>query len=276
MPGLRTAPGEPGFKPPSGGVVASPAIHRGAQPAGRKEKRKIMTTLDPAPPPTQSDQTASDLTWPQALTLSERIAALRHGRLCPPEGADPPKVERRIARWREQAPFKDDRWWAERLATDDLDEAELRAVLAASAQGTTSEETPSWWRDLEEACAFPVERETTEPGGDLDELAGFFAAVEPILVWKLADVRRRIAELAAAPGPLPFDPATVHRLLLQSLPDRMAGAVSRTLALELNVARLEGHLAGETAAERFQSFVDGLTRPGGMAAIFAEYPVLGR
>ncbi len=280
-----------------------------------------MTTLDPAPPQTASDQAVSDLVWSRALTLVERI-----GRLHAPEGAEPTVVERRITRWRSQAPFQDDRWWTERLATDGLDEAELRALLVASTAGTISGEPPSWWRDLEEACAFPLERETTAPGRDLDELAGFFAAVEPILAWKLADVRRRIAELAAAhprprPSPLPlsrpphppprergtrlerscfspsspgeggwegtgeegrgdeglpFDPATVDRLLLQSLPDRMAGAVSRTLALELNVARLEGRLEGSTAAERFRSFVDGLTQPGGMAAVFAEYPVLGR
>src|SRR3954462_1428792 len=34
MPGLRTAPDESGFKPPSGGAVLSPAIHRRARVGG--------------------------------------------------------------------------------------------------------------------------------------------------------------------------------------------------------------------------------------------------
>jgi type 2 lantibiotic biosynthesis protein LanM len=225
-----------------------------------------MTTLDSAPP-----KTAADLAWGRALILTERLAALRGGRLRAPD-AEPAGVERRIARWRSELPFGDDRWWTARLAADDLDEAELRELLAAAAAGSFSGDAPRWWRELAEACSFPG---GVELDRDLGELAGFFATVEPILAWKLARVRRRIAGMAAR-GPLPFDPQSAHRLILQALPERLAGAVSRTLALELNVARLEGRLQGETAEERFRSFIETLLRPGAMAALFEEYPVLGR
>lgn len=229
-----------------------------------------MTTLDPAP-----RHTASDLAWSRALTLRERIDALRRGRLFIPEEAAA-AVERRIARWRTQAPFGDDRWWAERLASDGLGEAELRGLLTAAPTEAPSGGAPRWWRELEEAYASREPRERVEPPRDLGALAGFFAAAEPLLARKMESVCGRIAQMAASPGPTPFDPRSVHRLLLLALPERMAGALSRTLALELNVARLEGRLRGETAAERFRSFLDSLLAPGGMAALFEEYPVLGR
>ncbi|MFL6203687.1 MAG: type 2 lanthipeptide synthetase LanM family protein [Thermoanaerobaculia bacterium] len=207
---------------------------------------------------------ATDLAaWTRALTLAERIAALGSGRLRNPETS---AAGKRIARWRSQTPFGDDRRWAERLAADGLDEAGLRELLSAP---QVSGEAPRWWRDLQEAYASPNRIELDR---DLGELAGFFAAAEPLLAWKLASVRSRIAEMAAAPGPVPFDPGSVHELLLLALPERMAGALSRTLALELNVARLEGRLRGRTAEERFRSFLDSLD----MAALFEEYPVLGR
>lgn len=125
---------------------------------------------------------------------------------------------------------------------------------------------PRWWRDIQEAYASPGRIDLDH---DLGELAGFFSAAEPLLAWKLSSVRDRIAEM---PGPLPFDPGTVHKLLLLALPERMAGALSRTLVLELNVARLEGRLRGRTPEERFRSFLDSLDMP----ALFEEYPVLGR
>jgi len=52
--------------------------------------------------------------------------------------------------------------------------------------------------------------------------------------------------------------------------------VSRTLVLELHVARLEGHLHGETTEDRYRSFVSRLGQPEIAAAIMREYPVLAR
>ena len=197
----------------------------------------------------------------RALTLAERIATMRSGRLRGPATA---KADKRIARWRAQTPFGDDRWWSERLAVDGLDERELRELLSSP---QVSGEAPRWWRDLQDAYASSSRIELDR---DLGELAGFFSVAEPLLAWKLASVRSRIAEMAS--GPLPFEPENIDKLLLLALPERMAGALSRTLALELNVARLEGRLSGQTAEERFRSFLDSLD----MAALFEEYPVLGR
>src|SRR5262249_44000475 len=49
-----------------------------------------------------------------------------------------------------------------------------------------------------------------------------------------------------------------------------------TMALELNVARLQGDLQGTTPAERFQSFVARLGQREHALALLQEYPVLAR
>ena len=48
------------------------------------------------------------------------------------------------------------------------------------------------------------------------------------------------------------------------------------MILELNVARVQGLLPGDTAEERFQSFINHITQPAHGTALLQEYPVLGR
>src|SRR5207302_1862700 len=74
----------------------------------------------------------------------------------------------------------------------------------------------------------------------------------------------------------PFDPATVDGILFAPLPGRLLEMLLRTIVLELHVARLGGLLHGETAEERFQSFVERLRRPDIALELFREYPVLAR
>jgi type 2 lantibiotic biosynthesis protein LanM len=52
--------------------------------------------------------------------------------------------------------------------------------------------------------------------------------------------------------------------------------LSRTLVLELNVARLQGLLQGNTPEERFQSFIQRLRQRDVALSILQEYPVLAR
>ncbi|HYO14893.1 MAG TPA: type 2 lanthipeptide synthetase LanM family protein, partial [Thermoanaerobaculia bacterium] len=217
--------------------------------------------------PTLSTATAA---WPRALTLAERIARLRGGAQLPP--AEDERSARRLARWRAQNPFPAGPWFAERLAVDGLSESEFQALLAP-ASVPDGEEPPRWWQDLMDACSRPPGE---VPPLELGEMAGLFPVVAPLLAWKLERVRARIAEIASRGGELAFDPETVERLLLLSLPERLVGMFSRTLVLEMHVARLEGRLAGETPEERFASFAASLTQPGGLANLLDEYPVLGR
>jgi type 2 lantibiotic biosynthesis protein LanM len=78
-------------------------------------------------------------------------------------------------------------------------------------------------------------------------------------------------------GPaIPFDPDTVDSLLFPGLARQLLGLLTRTVVLELHIARLQGVLQGDTSQERFASFVQHLGRPETANALLAEYPVLAR
>jgi type 2 lantibiotic biosynthesis protein LanM len=64
--------------------------------------------------------------------------------------------------------------------------------------------------------------------------------------------------------------------MFANLPPQLLGIIGKTMVLELNVARLEGKLAGATPAERFANFAERLGRPDVAMGIVSEYPVLAR
>jgi len=75
---------------------------------------------------------------------------------------------------------------------------------------------------------------------------------------------------------LPFDPSKVEEVLFANLPEQLLLMLSRTMVLELNVARLQGLLEGDTAEDRFQSFLQQLEKRDVAITLFQEYPVLAR
>ncbi len=80
--------------------------------------------------------------------------------------------------------------------------------------------------------------------------------------------------LARVYGSVPFDVENVEELLAADLAGRLLAIITRTLVLELNVARLQGLLEGETASERFEHFFRRLDDPKIAKQLLDEYPVL--
>ncbi len=210
-----------------------------------------------------------------ALTLEERAALPR-----PAAGAPASELaHKRLARWRAQAPFADQELFARRLAQDGVDEAALLELLGESPEALAGRTgcVPDWLRDLDDALGraasaplpFP-ESVLREPEGRFLELA---APLVQSAVRRLAGAVESIA--AGCPQP-PFDVPTVARLLLAGLPGQLLWAITRVGVLELNVARLEGRIPGDTPEERFDAFIELVRRPGELRTILARYPVLAR
>jgi type 2 lantibiotic biosynthesis protein LanM len=109
-----------------------------------------------------------------------------------------------------------------------------------------------------------------------EDVLGFLEIVRPLIDQACDQLQDEVNALAARYGALPFDPETIEDLLLVNLPDPLLLRLSRTLVLELHVARLRGLLAGDTPQQRFQSFVEYLADPENALAILSEYPVLMR
>jgi type 2 lantibiotic biosynthesis protein LanM len=212
--------------------------------------------------------------WYRALTLPERGI--------PPEG-DPGSgereaAERRLKAWRSQPPFGGNGLFGRRLAADGLDEETLLRLLAESAEQLQARQSgrPEWLERLgaDFIPVSPAPPGATHPGRT--SLA-FFPLVEPLARAGTERLRRAIRELPLPPsGEPPFDPETAADLFVSKLTGDLSGMVTRVCVLELQIARLDGTLQGETPEERFDSFAASLCQPETALAILQRSPVLAR
>ena len=214
--------------------------------------------------------------WYKALTLGERAAAFASspGRSAT---ADDALADRRLARWREQEPFSQDGFFARRLALDGLTEAGLHILLGEPPAAVRERESaaPAWLLTLEEAFRRPAP-ETFPTVPSESPSIGFLNAVRPLLDAAYSRLVDGIREIEKRYPGAPFDAATAGPLLAANLPSSLLLRMNRTMVLELQLARRQGQLAGETPEERFQSFVESLRTPEVALAILRQYPVLAR
>ncbi len=221
----------------------------------------------------------------RALTLAERAAASRNGASADPTSGEIDDLARlRLEQWRELSPFRSDDAFARRLADDGLDAESFARRLAepAEAAGARLPETPAWLAEVAAAFAEPAPAEP-EPfpwPEDMrdDSAVGFVELVRPLVDRARARLRAGVQGIVQdhqAPR-APFAPEEADRLVSETLGLRLLPLLARTLVLEMHVARIQGLLTGDTAAERFAAFVDRLRQPQAAAAILNEYPVLAR
>jgi type 2 lantibiotic biosynthesis protein LanM len=216
-------------------------------------------------------------TWCHAWTLAERITTRSGDRDSSPHRNHSAELGRqRLQRWRSQPPFSDDLFFAQRLALDGIDEARLAHILGEPVESLHERLSPlpAWLVALAEAYAQPASAFASPPPGE--EVLGFLELVQPLIDQACDRLHARVAALADKWPALPFDPETVEDVLLMNLPDPLLIRLGRAMVLELNVARLQDYLAGDTPEARFQSFIERLRQPEAAIAILAEYPVLAR
>ncbi|HWW77433.1 MAG TPA: type 2 lanthipeptide synthetase LanM, partial [Pyrinomonadaceae bacterium] len=222
--------------------------------------------------------------WYNALTLDERAALLRSGALKAGGEvlSEAESADEFLREWRAQAPFQSDSLFARRLAQDGLTEWDFIHILSAPAERLRDAVTdpPRWLCELSRAFSATDARATPAPGlpPELSEAqsAGFLNAVAPLSAHFRARLSEGIQALVRRQPEAPFDAANALELLYANVPAHLLGMISRTMVLELNVARLAGLLEGETPEERFASFTTRLQEREAALALLAEYPVLAR
>lgn len=220
---------------------------------------------------------AQKIEWNKAATLAERIAVFRrHGRSAG-SPANMGRAQRRLKKWKAQPPFDAGDWFARRLAMDGTNEDELLGLLGEENQDLLSE-TSLWLDDLARAFAA-----SDWPGQLPDcklpyfqENAGFLGLIQCVISQAAERLRAGLRELEGLERALPFDPEAVPAVLLVNLATALLAKLNRTLILELNVARIEGHLQGDSSEERFQSFLLRLRDKEIALGLLREYPVLTR
>jgi type 2 lantibiotic biosynthesis protein LanM len=216
--------------------------------------------------------------WYHATTLAERLELLHTEQEIESESK---LATRRMRRWRSQSPFNVDSYFAQRLAIDGITEDEFRRLLGIPVQALHRRHPiePTWLAELAQAYSQSSSSDVVPPLPEAlrsREITGFLNVVEPLISEGCDRLHKGVQALIKNRSALPFNPATVAALLLNSLSAQLLWMMSRTLVLELNVARLNGTLEGDTPKKRFESFLGALRRPDTAIAMLLEYPVLAR
>src|SRR5437867_3969232 len=219
--------------------------------------------------------------WYRAITLRERIATLRESAHDSGNArVDADLAKRRLDLWRSQQPFMDDGRFNQRLAVDRVSEDDFRYLLGEAAESVRSrfDSPPEWLAEFETAFSEPPSLEPLPgpQGLETEQSGAFLEIVYPLINRGRERLREGINAILESRTGLPVDSNTIEELFYANLPGRLLLLLSRTLVLELNVARLEGALEGNTAQERFGSFVGRLRPPKAAIAFFEQYPVLAR
>lgn len=221
--------------------------------------------------------------WYQGATLAERVAVLRRPTAgsAPPAPIDVARAARRLARWRSRAPLDRADVFGQMLAAAGLTEQELLQLLGEPAEALRARfEAPPGWLD-QLARIFAGERPASPDSEASAPLAGsanarFAAPLAPFIAGGCARLKQGVERICELDGRAPFAPESAVALCTPHLVDRLDLMLIRTMVLEVNVARLEDKLAGETAEERFRCFMARLGERGAMLDLLSEYPVLAR
>jgi type 2 lantibiotic biosynthesis protein LanM len=218
--------------------------------------------------------------WYRALTLSERLSLPRATAGQAGGEEDAARAARRAQRWRAEPPFGTAALFAERLAMDGMTEEDFLHLLGEPIESIPARlgAPPNWLARLARAFAQRPSDDGSLPpllAGCKPELAELLRAIAPMISEGLSRLRAGARTLAAH-SHLAFNPDSVEEVLSADLAGQLVTQAARTLTLELNVARLQGQLEGETPAERFRSFTRLLRRPERALALLQEYPVLAR
>ncbi|WNG38074.1 type 2 lantipeptide synthetase LanM [Archangium violaceum] len=220
--------------------------------------------------------------WKKATFLHER-ATVKGG--SPLSGHDSAQqdAERQVRAWR-QLMSGDDATLEERLRSVGLDREDfLQILLQSERQEEGVEGSGSWVSLIEEVIAQRHAGEPLPPSLQAPSAPGqpglsFSGVLHPFLRLAAARLRTVLAALQTRYG---LEHALLapeaEAALLDGLARRLQFLSTRTLILELNVARMMEQLPGNTPQERFHHFSTvHVQEPRVLFALLEEYPVLAR
>ena len=218
--------------------------------------------------------------WRRALTLTERLSELRGLQAKSRIPVDSTLAAETLALWRASSPLNQNSYFAQRLALDDITEEEFTLILGTPAERSNKGEVPAWVARI--AAAYSSLRKsdaaTCEKWGEVRNhpASVFLNLVEPLMTEARRTLESNLVSLKQRHPVAPLDPTLAADALFANLPPQLLTIIGKTMVLELNVARLQGSLVGDTPAERFASFTERLSRTEVATGIMCEYPVLAR
>ncbi|ANJ25628.1 type 2 lanthipeptide synthetase LanM family protein [Agromyces aureus] len=210
-------------------------------------------------------------TWRLAESAAERGPVAGYG------GSDTELASLRWNRWQQLPVFRDDRLSREeKVAPLGVTTEELLGLLGSvPADGEAASEGawPDWLTSFRELWTIGASVE-----GDVEaDSFGMFEVVRPLVLGAQAQLRERLRVRSARSA----CPEALAKSLVQALASALpvndiSSVCSRTMILEVNIAREEGSLSGATSEERFAAYVETLRSPSSRLEILREYPVMAR
>jgi type 2 lantibiotic biosynthesis protein LanM len=198
----------------------------------------------------------------RALRLDERLAV--DGMPSPPEQA---VADAALAPWREQTPFQEPEWLTRRCSLSGIAPPTLAALVEEPPARLADRAGSLPWVDRIEAA---YECSAQPPNV---ERTAFTSIVAPLLGRTWEAFQEQLSRLREKHPEAPFD-SDVGLLFYRGLPRRIDNMLSRSVVLEMRIAKLSGELVGDTPEERYQGFVASLSATEGAAQLFTRYPVL--
>ena len=224
----------------------------------------------------------ASLDWYRASYVHERLAMRRATpSLCTPGHIDAAHGKRRLECWRAEAPFTADAWWSQRVALEHASEEEWLTILGESSHVMSQavRDVPAWGTSLMQAFTGLPMAPAILPFPETwskHQAVRFLEVFGPLIQQTRSRLSTLLHGVLHEHSDAPCDPTTLEALLYENLLGQLLPMVMRIMILELNVARVQGLLQGDTAEERFQSFINHITQPAHGTALLQEYPVLGR
>ncbi|MBD2593607.1 type 2 lantipeptide synthetase LanM [Nostoc spongiaeforme FACHB-130] len=217
--------------------------------------------------------------WYFANTLAERISSL-HTCECATQTIKIQLAQQRIQKWRSQFPLPIEPYFQKRLKMDGITEQEFLYLLGESIESVYKRQSvnPKWLTDLISAFS-SSHNEASRPLPQIfhkEAIFKFSHVIEQLIHQALERIHHQVKERVESAAVLPFNWENIDDILCACLPSQLLKILNRTMVLELNVARLQGLLKGNTPDERFNSFIERLRQPDIALAILQEYPVLAR
>ena len=206
----------------------------------------------------------------------------RLSRTQPPLDAEALAIHQyRTTAWQSQKPFNDVATFQKRLALDGLTDADFSRLLAESEDALRERiwPVPEWITAIESCLSSPpslafhallTDRLKRKPA------IGFLDVAAPFIDRAVRDLHEGTTRLIHTSQCTLFDGDAVCRIFFEDLARALLTTLSRTLVLELHVAKHAGTLTGATPEERFASFIESLRQPEQRRMLFEEYPVLAR
>lgn len=226
-----------------------------------------------------SQQISPSPSWNQAATLAERLPTLTVAALENMAGIDSSQAARRLERWRSQTPFSHENYFAQRLEVDGLTEEKLLYLLGEPVEALHDRlaNDPPWLVEFLTALSHPNAKQPADvEKKKVNDAGGFLEIIAPVIQRSEARLYDKLASVMGDGTDLPFTVAALQPHLRTHLFMQLLRIINRTMVLELNVARMQANLSGETPEDRFGSFLERIQMPEHRLALFEEYPVLAR